>query len=95
MPAADDRLDMRVLETLRDVFEEACGAFPPHKRTQEIRLNLASRILKLAAERRLSLAQIRAYALLEAAATATAVSTTTDAASTTRQRRQTPGAPPS
>ena len=67
MATAKSHFDPETLATLKIVFEEACGILPPHQRTQEARANLASRILKRAAEGGITIAQLRTYALLEAA----------------------------
>lgn len=67
MAAGNGSFDPLTLAMLKGVFEEACGVLPPHKRTQEMRSNLASRILQRAAQGGLSPAQLRAYALMEAA----------------------------
>ena len=66
MPNSEWVFDPETLAMLKAVFEEACGVLPPHQRTQEMRSNLASRILKRAAQGGLSPAQLRTYALMDA-----------------------------
>lgn len=60
--------DPETLAMLRAVFEEACGVIPPHQRTSELRSDLAILILRRAAEAGISPAELRSYALSEAAA---------------------------
>jgi len=66
MTSSEWTFDPQTLAMLKAVFEEACDVLPPHQRTQEMRSNLASRILKRAAQGGLSPAQLRTYALTEA-----------------------------
>ena len=72
MSIADGRLEPEMLATLKVVFQEACSVLPQYKRTQEVQMNLATCILKRAAEGGLSVAQLRTYALTEAIAIVTA-----------------------
>jgi hypothetical protein len=74
MSTVNFRLDSEMLESLRGVFDEACNVLPQYQQTQEVRVNLATCILKRAAEGGLSLAQLHTYAFTEAEATATAAS---------------------
>ncbi len=67
MATANRPLDPETLAMLKTVFEEACDVLPRHQRTSEARSGLAIRILKRAAQGGLNPAQLRAYALLEAA----------------------------
>jgi hypothetical protein len=67
MATAYRPLEPETLAMLKAVFEEACDVLPPHQRTSEARSNLASSILKRATQGGMSPAQLRAYALLEAA----------------------------
>jgi hypothetical protein len=60
--------DPETLAMLRAVFEEACGVLAPHQRTSKMRSDLAVLILRRAAQGGLSPAELRSYALSEAAA---------------------------
>lgn len=60
-------IDPKILAVLRATFEEACDTLAPHRRTQEIRSDLAVRILALARRGGLNRAQLRSFALREAA----------------------------
>jgi hypothetical protein len=68
MAAGSRSFDPETLAMLRAVFEEACGVLPPHRRTSKMRSDLAVLILRRAAEGGLSPAELRSYALFEAAA---------------------------
>jgi len=63
----DKPLDPRALAMIRTIFEEACRFLAPNQRTAQMRLHLASRILRRAAQGGITPAQLRAYALVEAA----------------------------
>lgn len=67
MSTANGHFDPETLAVLKAVFEEACGSLPPHRRTQEIRSELAVRILKFAGRGRRDSTELRVYALMEAA----------------------------
>jgi hypothetical protein len=67
MSPANMRFDPETLAVLKTIFEEACGSLPPHRRTQEIRSDLAVRILNLAGQGRLDSTELRIHALMEAA----------------------------
>jgi hypothetical protein len=67
MSTANGQFDTETLAVLRSIFDEACGSLAPHRRTPEVRSELAVRILKLAVHGGLDSARLRAYALLEAA----------------------------
>jgi hypothetical protein len=60
--------DPETLAMLKAVFEEACGVLPPDPRTSRLRSDLAILILRRAAEGGISSAELRRYALSEAAA---------------------------
>jgi hypothetical protein len=67
MSTANGQFDPETLAVLKSIFEEACCALPPHRRTPEVRSELAVRILKLAVHGGLDSARLRTYALMEAA----------------------------
>jgi hypothetical protein len=67
MSTANAHFDPETLAVLKAIFEEACGSLPPHRRTQEVRSDLAVRILKFAGRGRLDSTELRVYALMEAA----------------------------
>jgi hypothetical protein len=67
MSIADGQFDPETLAVLRTIFDEACISLPPHRRTPEVRSELAVRILKFAVHGRLDSARLRRYALIEAA----------------------------
>lgn len=67
MSTANVPLDPETLAILKTLFEEACDLLPPHQRTQEMRSNLADRIPRRAARGGLNPAELRTYALMEAA----------------------------
>ncbi len=67
MEAVNGSFDPQILAMLRAIFEEAFGLLPPSRRPSQMRLNPASSILKRAAQGGLAPAELRAYALTEAA----------------------------
>jgi hypothetical protein len=67
MSTATAEFNPETLAVLKAIFEEACGSLPPHRRTQEVRSELAARILKFARRGRLDSTELRVYALMEAA----------------------------
>jgi hypothetical protein len=67
MAIANRTLDPETLTMLKTVFEEACRFLPPHQSSHEMRANLASKILGRAAHGGLSPAQLREYAIAQAA----------------------------
>ena len=67
MSTANGQFNPETLAVLKAIFEEACSSLPPYRRTQEVRSELAVRILKLAGRGRLDTTELRVYALMEAA----------------------------
>jgi hypothetical protein len=67
MEVVNGTFDPQTLAMLKAIFEEAAGLLPLNRRTPQMRLNLASRILRRAAQGELSPAELRIYALMEAA----------------------------
>jgi hypothetical protein len=67
MAIANRTFDRETLTMLKTVFEEASRFLPPHQSSQEARANLASKILRRAVEGGLSPAQLREYAIAQAA----------------------------
>lgn len=70
MEVINGTFDPRTLAMLKAVFEEASGLLPPHRRTPQVQLDLASCILNRAAQGGVTSAQLRAYALMKAAVSA-------------------------
>lgn len=67
MSIENGQFDPQTLAVLKSIFEEACRSLPPHRRTPEVRSELAVRILKLAVHGGLDSARLRTCALMEAA----------------------------
>ena len=67
MSTPNRSFDPETLEILRAAFDQACDLLPPGRRTQEMRLALAGRILTHAAEGERNPTRLRIYALLEVA----------------------------
>jgi hypothetical protein len=67
MSTTNGQFDPETLAVLKSIFEEACGSLPLHRRTPEVRSELAVCILKLAVRGGLDTVRLRRYALLEAA----------------------------
>ena len=63
MSAGERVFDPGTLAILKAVFEDACSALPPGRRTPSVRLSVAERILSKASQGERDPVQLRTYAL--------------------------------
>jgi hypothetical protein len=71
MSDAKRPFDTNTLSMLQSIFAEACNSLPPDACISKIRSDLAVRLLRRALEDKSDPAQLRAYALAEAASLST------------------------